>query len=415
MAKLRRRKIAAWVTVDGHRSRVVRNFWQSSLGVVGKRVSKGGRVVPKEDKKLLGYIVEKGQRRPKPDGSKWAYLTEEEAMIMHARRLDDHQHGRPSSHARAALFEEAAREYLAAVKVDEELRKGTRVSIRHITNNHLIPRFGRFPVTAITLGEIERFAADQRAKGYSKATVTLHLAKLKAILRDQVRHKKMSADDLPEWPRKKKGKQRPERAEKPVLLTDEQFAAGFAAASDRMRLFAALAWYQGLRYSEALFAEWSRFNKAKAVYKVETGSDEEAFAVKTVASDREIDLHPLVVELFEAYQGRTRFKSPYVFADEKTGAAPRISTMRYQWEKFCRAVGWPSRYHWLRHAWATRMHRDGMSLRDVMYYGGWSSADMLLEIYAHEQREHAAAVLRSAPKPEPKRNESPSASRGATE
>ena len=58
-------------------------------------------------------------------------------------------------------------------------------------------------------------------------------------------------------------------------------------------------------------------------------------------------------------------------------------------KNICKDLGFPGNYHLhsTRHTWATNMLQSGVSLTDVQVLGGWSSPDVLLNVYSHSFQE----------------------------
>lgn len=63
----------------------------------------------------------------------------------------------------------------------------------------------------------------------------------------------------------------------------------------------------------------------------------------------------------------------------------------------CKRLGFPNdlHLHCTRHSWATNMLQCGIPIIDVQALGGWTSPDMLLNIYAHTVKEsHRSAIAK---------------------
>ncbi len=69
----------------------------------------------------------------------------------------------------------------------------------------------------------------------------------------------------------------------------------------------------------------------------------------------------------------------------KDGSAVNPAYFSRNFKNVCKALGFPPGYHLhsTRHTWATNMLQSGVSISDVQALGGWSSPEVLLNVYSH--------------------------------
>lgn len=135
----------------------------------------------------------------------------------------------------------------------------------------------------------------------------------------------------------------------------------------------------GLRIGEATSRRWADVDWRRSQLRVGAGA---GFEVKT-RRERWLPLAPAVVErLRTAYDGL-----PAEGRDE-VRICP-VSDIRKALLSACERAGVPPIHpHGLRHSWASRLATDGVDRPTLMALGGWTSGEMLDEVYAHAHTSH---------------------------
>lgn len=178
--------------------------------------------------------------------------------------------------------------------------------------------------------------------------------------------------NVPEFPSYK-----PEKFE-PKWLTQDQFNKLLAELPPHAAAMAMFAACTGLRYSNVARLKWAHVELGF----VPGGETKAGNPIPLVLNDD-------AQAVLNAHKG----KHPvYVFTDDE-GHAPckSIKTCWYKAVKRAGLVG--TRFHDLRHSWASWHLKSGTPLHIVQELGGWSSYAMLLQRYRHfatgELKEHA--------------------------
>jgi len=135
----------------------------------------------------------------------------------------------------------------------------------------------------------------------------------------------------------------------------------------------------GLRIGEATSRRWADIDWRRAQMRVGAGA---GFEVKT-RRDRWLPLAPSVL---------AQLRAAYELRPEATREAELIAPIgdcRKALEAACRRAGVPPvNPHGLRHSWASRLATAGVDRPTLMALGGWTSGEMLDEVYAHAHTSH---------------------------
>jgi integrase len=222
----------------------------------------------------------------------------------------------------------------------------------------------------ITTDLVSYYAKVQKAKS-TPATANRHLTTIRAML--NFAHAKEWIDRVPTIENYQLVKREVR------WLTIAEFDAVALELPEDVRDMAIMAVQTGMRMSNVLGLQWGWISPDLTMIVVP--------AVHT-KSERTYTV-PLSAK---AKQVLTRLKArqsgfPLVFA-LPDGSAPVKRAVRYQWDKAVEAVGLPpTRWHDLRHTWASLHVQNGTPDRFLAQMGGWASTRML-ETYAHLNTEH---------------------------
>ena len=182
------------------------------------------------------------------------------------------------------------------------------------------------------------------------------------------------------------------------------------ASTRRLYLFWRLLFETGLRVGEAMALRWDKVNLETGILQIcrtagrnEDGTTRILNRTKTKASKREVKVSMGMVKLlkkWKAEQNALKFKAAgkwknysLVFCNDgsvrarKTeilGSPLKYNSLRCQFSRILQAADLPKyRIHSTRHTWATIMIQNNVPIPDVQKLGGWASPNILLEIYAH--------------------------------
>jgi integrase len=313
-------------------------------------------------------------------------------------------------------------------------RERTRIDYRWRLSAHLLPHFATYPITAISVEEVDRYraakvreserlAAEREAEAakpaeerkrfprpLSHGSINKTIRLLAAILEQAVEYGHLDRNPA-------SGRKRLLRESKPSrsYLQADQVAALLAAAgtldaeaaersqgqdSGRRKPLLATLTLAGLRISEALDLRWRDVNLSARRLHVR--------GAKTDAGVREVDLTPTLAELLTEYRARARFTEDgeHIFA---TGAGRRDSPENVRTRFLARAVeranaslaedgGEPiqgATPHALRRTFVSLLLAAGADVPYVMAQAGHSDPKMTLGIYAKviaSATDHGAAL-----------------------
>jgi len=276
------------------------------------------------------------------------------------------------------------------------LRPRTFASYSMIVNYHLSPALGRVALARLTPDAVQRYLNDKGAAGLSSRSVQYHHAVLRRALNQAER-----------WglvPRNVARLVSPPRVERPEPqpLTAEQARAFLAAVSeDRLAPLYTLALSLGARQGELLALTWPDVDMAGRTVSIRRTLQRydggwHLDPPKTERSRRTIALPASLVEMLRAHRSRQieeRLRAgpawqgeqwgDLVFANEIGEPLPGTQLTR-RFQAVLATLGLPrQRFHDLRHAAATFMLSEGVSLRTTMELLGHSTIAVTANTYSH--------------------------------
>lgn len=238
------------------------------------------------------------------------------------------------------------------------------------------PTFGTADAAALTQAAVDDVVVGWRRAKLSDRTVQIRVLLLKRLLELGVREGLIpSAPSLRVPPVRER---RPHRwldpAQQATLLAALPWATA-PASSWAIWLCLEL----GLRIGEATSRRWADIDWRRAQMRVGAGA---GFEVKT-RRERWLPLAPSVLaQLRAAYELRPE-------ATRETELIAPIGDCRKALEAACRRAGVPvMNPHALRHSWASRLATACVDRPTLMALGGWTSGEMLDEVYAHAHTSH---------------------------
>jgi len=238
------------------------------------------------------------------------------------------------------------------------------------------PTFGSADAASLTQAAVDDVVVGWRRAKLSDRTVQIRVLLMKRLLELGVREGLIpSAPSLRVPPVREK---RPHRwldpAQQAALLAALPWATA-PASSWAIWLCLEL----GLRIGEATSRRWADIDWRRAQIRVGAGA---GFEVKT-RRERWLPLAQTVLaRLQAAYELRPA-------AERETELIAPIGDCRKALEAACRRAGVPvMNPHALRHSWASRLATAGVDRPTLMALGGWTSGEMLDEVYAHAHTSH---------------------------
>jgi integrase len=313
----------------------------------------------------------------RPGSPNW-YVTKTRESTKTANRKDAEEFARKSlkEHWRAeALGEERYTwETLADAWLDRKDDRPSAAQDRMVIDrvSDLLKRREVSDLSDITGDLISYYAKVVKASS-SPATANRHLTTIRAML--NFAHAKEWIDRVPTIENYQLVKREVR------WLTIEEFDRVSVELPRDVCDMATLAVQTGMRMSNVLGLQWAWISADLTMVVVP--------AVHT-KSERTytVPLSTVAKEVLTRRKAR-RSDSPLVFA-LPDGSAPVKRAVRYQWDKAVEAAGLPpTRWHDLRHTWASLHVQNGTPDRFLAQMGGWASTRML-ETYAHLNTDHLA-------------------------
>lgn len=283
------------------------------------------------------------------------------------------------------------------------LRPSTYTSYDTILNVHLIPGLGHIAIAKLTPADVQTFMNRRSAAGLSPRRVTYIHAVLRRALVTAERWGMVTRNvaKLVDTPRVTRHEITPLTPEQAKVLIE-------SAAADRHRALWITALGTGLRQGELLALRWEDVDLEAGTLRVRyslASVDGELTLQepKTDRSRRKVYLPDSVVAALRAHRTRQRMDrlaagarwvdSGHVFAT-MLGKPHHAATVTRAFQVALERAGLPrSRFHDLRHAAATFLLAQGMTLEDVKNLLGHSSITLTSNTYGHvlEQRQRQVA------------------------
>jgi integrase len=264
---------------------------------------------------------------------------------------------------------------------DTKYKHSTQKNHRHITQKHLLPRFGELAVCEVTTPVIQAFVTDLIKAGYAPKSIDHIVDVLSAILRSAVKWGHLPANPARgvEMPRLKTV--RPKWA----LTVDQGLALVAHLPSLKPRAMVALALLGGVRRGELFAFRWRDFDEAQRCLRVREAVYEGVFDdPKTDASVRVIPLPDIAVQVLRTWWLRSRRKAPedLIFS---TVSGKRISpnnVLRTWVWPACHAAGLP-KATWLtfRRTYSSWAHQKGVPPKVVAAIMGHTKVDTTINVY----------------------------------
>lgn len=286
----------------------------------------------------------------------------------------------------------------AARQYEESTMIGFRERAKTISKT-----LGKVRLDRLTYAMIDDYVL-KRTETVRTRTVQLELAFLKLALKHAVLREELA--QMPRFPRVKLTDAKPHR----FLTTDETHALLAALDPNRPQphdvtrgkpplqrdpyawLAVLTALNTGMRRGEILSRKWDDVDwKDGPLGSIFIGDQPDiGFKPKT----RKSRVIPLTPTLREALWGaQTWSDSRWVFPSPRDPEVPRKSFARAL-NNACQRAGIERIHiHGLRHSWASRLAKSGVDRRTLMDIGGWSSSQMLDEVYSHVSSDHRADVM----------------------
>ena len=276
-------------------------------------------------------------------------------------------------------------EYAESWRQAQVHRPSTEVLVESHLRLHVLPFFGERPIASIRPSEIQAWVKGRSAE-LAPTTVKTVYRFTAAIFRSAVRDRIIANTPCEEIKLPKIDRLRV------VPLETEAVVRLASAMPDRLRSLVILAAGSGLRQGEAFGLEVRHVDFLGRTLRVEQQlvslPKREPFLgpPKTASSVRTVPLPSVVVDELAGHFQRLDLKREreLIFTNDR-GAPIRRPRFGEAWHRAVRAAGLPAgtRFHDLRHYYASLLIRHGESVKVVQSRLGHASATETLDTYSH--------------------------------
>lgn len=312
----------------------------------------------------------------KVDAERW--LTEQEAARARGAWVDP-QAGRIS-------FDQWQRKWRETLTG----RPSTQARKLGIVDNHLLPRFGTWPIADITTADVKVMLAEDLASGLSAASVRKHVVVLSQILQEAVAEGRLARNPC------EAVKLPPEASREMRFLNPGQVVELALATSGHFRPLVWTAAYVGLRWGELAGMRIKKVDLLRRTMVVDEQLTEVAGALrfgppKTKAGTRRVTIPGMLTEILGPHFASTPVKESGLAFPTTTGEPMRRSNFRRRkWIPALERLGWTDRhpldgltFHELRHTAAALAIAQGAHPLTIKERLGHSSITVTMDRYGH--------------------------------
>lgn len=338
------------------------------------------------------YPPAKGSSRPRWK-ARWREPGGKARSRVFARKLDAERWLAEMDHSRFSGFyrdpdagKVTVREAGEAWRDRQVHRDSTAAMMESHLRRHVYPFLGDRRMDSVSRSDVQAWVRG-RSEVLAPATVHVVYGILASIYRDAV-HDRVVVDSpcvKIALPKKDKGEV--------VPPSGDAVAALLGAVDDRYRLAVVLAAFAGLRLGEVFGLTLDRVDVVAGTVRVDrqlltpaTGPVVLA-PPKTPSSTRTVPVAPSVVAAVEEHArlfppaGTGEFRGLLVVS--RTGAPVRRSAWQAVWAQARKDTGLDTRFHDLRHHYASLLISSGCSVKTVQAALGHKNASETLDIYSH--------------------------------
>jgi len=327
-----------------------------------------------------------------PDGHPLTFATEAKARAWLRTNAEAIKSGAWS--ATPAVVPAVLADYAEGWVTSRTLSERTRDHYRQLLRAHIVPTFGKLPLTAITPAAVRSWFGD--LEGRTGPTARAHsYGLLKAIMATAV------SDDLIEAnPCRVRGGGQASTAKKMRPATLPELTALTEAMPERLRMLVQLAVWCSLRFGEAAELRRSDVDLTRGVLHVRravvrTESGTVVHRPKSAAGVRDVTIPPHIIEPLRAHLAEHVESGASALLFPAAGGGHLAPSALYRsFYRAREAAGRPDlRFHDLRHTGQTLAALSGAGLRELMARAGQSTSGAALR-YLHEVDGRQAEIAR---------------------
>lgn len=279
-------------------------------------------------------------------------------------------------------FDEVVKDFLEYKKLN--LRESTWSVYEGHTRNHFND-FQGIKINRITTAAIEKYIAKKQIDGIHLLTLRKVLITLGQIMAYAVRHKYIDYNPVrdAERPRGRGG----ERETKVRVLTPAEINNFLAEVpQQKYRTLFKLAITSGARQGELIGLKWSDFDwNNNQIHIQRTFNTGRWYDVKSKTSNRKIDLGPsMMMDLKRWKLACPPNELDLVFPNNNGNPIGKNDLLKRYFRTAIKKAGLPpTRFHHLRHTFASLLIEQGENIKYIQTQLGHSSPTVTLDVYAH--------------------------------
>lgn len=264
----------------------------------------------------------------------------------------------------------------------------------------IIEEMGHIRLDQFKTAEGDAFVVALRERGLKSRSIQLYVTQLQRSL-------EVAAGDglIPTFPKLQRPKlndskthrfHTPEQSERFMTVLFTRMEKGDVDSASYLAIFMTLS--LGMRPGEALSRRWEDIDwrgGGKILIQRQAMPDGSLWQPKTRTARTVPFTPPLLMALKETWLQTGRPSTGWIFPSTVVPGWP-LSNYRRALKTSCRLADVPELHpHALRHTAATRWAWSGVDRPTAMRLGGWKSAEMLDEVYAHTDESRMEEVMRT--------------------
>ena len=274
------------------------------------------------------------------------------------------------------------------------------IDIADAARIHILACLGDRPLDQIRASDGDRFVVSMMRQGLKARTCQLYITQLQRCLVAAQEDGHITTIPKLQRPKVTDAKEHlwhsPEESERLMETLSLRVQKGAVEDISFLAIFMTLS--LGMRPGEALTRRWEDIdwrNGGRVRIQRQKMPDGTIWQPKT-RTNRVVPLTPPLLDaLLAAWSSAGSPRSGWIFPSSNVPGWP-LSDFRKALKTSCRLAGLPELHpHALRHTAATRWAWSGVDRPTAMRLGGWKSAEMLDEVYAHTDESRMEEVMRA--------------------
>jgi integrase len=329
------------------------------------------------------------------EGTQPGFKTPEEA-----KEFADEKRIQAKRDRRAGIFERKGKEltlqqyvvghYSATLNVKKRTAGDYEISL----NSHILPKFGKYPLSRITPEEIEKWRVElikqvkENGEPYSPKTLEKIESHLCTILKQAVNYEYLVKNPFNKVDRKFWRKKIRKRT--PKVLTFEQLLLIVENLPEALRALIWLGFFTGMRPAELLGLTWDRIDFEKKTITVDRQiylSTDEVFddELKSRAAYRTIDLDDELARILIEHRNKFGLGPHELLFRNRDGQVLRYKAALRFFNRAARPIGVPvgDSLHLLRHTCVSHLILIGWRAFEIQHHVGHATYQETMDTYGH--------------------------------